>query len=83
MGGGVGGCLHTLRHFSVTHCHRFHVRHFHVRRFHVRRVNCRPPLQVSAAREAIGDADFFLVARTDARGANAKYGLEVSCFCSV
>jgi hypothetical protein len=39
-----------------------------------------PPLslQVSAAREAIGDADFFLVARTDARGANAKYGLEVS-----
>jgi hypothetical protein len=35
-------------------------------------------LQVSAAREAIGDADFFLVARTDARGVNAKYGLEVS-----
>lgn len=34
-------------------------------------------LQVSAARDAIGDADFFLVARTDARGANAKYGLEV------
>jgi hypothetical protein len=33
--------------------------------------------QVSAARDAIGDADFFLVARTDARGANAKYGLEV------
>jgi 2-methylisocitrate lyase-like PEP mutase family enzyme len=32
---------------------------------------------VSAAREAIGDADFFLVARTDARGVNAKYGLEV------
>lgn len=41
------------------------------------------PLQVSAAREAIGDADFFLVARTDARGANAKYGLEVSCSHSV
>lgn len=35
-------------------------------------------MQVSAARDAIGDADFFLVARTDARGANAKYGLEVS-----
>lgn len=33
---------------------------------------------MSAARDAIGDADFFLVARTDARGANAKYGLEVS-----
>ncbi|KAF8064649.1 carboxyvinyl-carboxyphosphonate phosphorylmutase [Scenedesmus sp. PABB004] len=32
--------------------------------------------KVSAAREAIGDADFFLVARTDARGVNAKYGLE-------
>eukprot|EP00879_Flechtneria_rotunda_P013606 GHRR01014212.1.p1 GENE.GHRR01014212.1~~GHRR01014212.1.p1 ORF type:complete len:246 (+),score=68.49 GHRR01014212.1:762-1499(+) len=32
--------------------------------------------KVSAAREAIGNADFFLVARTDARGANAKYGLE-------
>lgn len=38
---------------------------------------CSFPLQVSAAREAIGDADFFLVARTDARGINAKYGLEV------
>lgn len=32
--------------------------------------------KVYAAREAIGGADFFLVARTDARGVNAKYGLE-------
>lgn len=32
--------------------------------------------QIAAAREAIGDADFFLVARTDARGTSAKYGLE-------
>ena len=32
--------------------------------------------KVSAAREAIGDADFFLVARTDARSASAKRGLE-------
>ena len=32
--------------------------------------------KVAAAREAIGDADFFLVARTDARGSSAKYGLE-------
>lgn len=29
-----------------------------------------------AARDAIGDSDFFLVARTDARGTSAKYGLE-------
>lgn len=29
-----------------------------------------------AARDAIGDADFFLVARTDARGTSAKNGLE-------
>lgn len=29
-----------------------------------------------AAREAIGDADFFLVARTDARGVSARHGLE-------
>eukprot|EP00878_Enallax_costatus_P003766 GHUV01003982.1.p1 GENE.GHUV01003982.1~~GHUV01003982.1.p1 ORF type:complete len:348 (+),score=58.38 GHUV01003982.1:155-1198(+) len=32
--------------------------------------------KISAAREAIGGEDFFLVARTDARGINAKYGLE-------
>lgn len=32
--------------------------------------------KVAAAREAIGDSDFFLVARTDARGSSAKYGLE-------
>lgn len=32
--------------------------------------------KIYAAREAIGDADFFLVARTDARGTSAKYGLE-------
>jgi hypothetical protein len=33
-------------------------------------------MQIAAAREAIGDSDFFLVARTDARGISAKYGLE-------
>ncbi len=32
--------------------------------------------KIAAAREAIGDADFFLVARTDARATSAKYGLE-------
>ncbi|GLC37057.1 hypothetical protein PLESTM_000536000 [Pleodorina starrii] len=32
--------------------------------------------KIAAAREAIGDSDFFLVARTDARGTSAKYGLE-------
>jgi len=32
--------------------------------------------KVAAAREAIGDSDFFLVARTDARGTSAKYGFE-------
>ncbi|KAG2436795.1 hypothetical protein HXX76_006319 [Chlamydomonas incerta] len=32
--------------------------------------------KIAAAREAIGDHDFFLVARTDARGTSAKYGLE-------
>jgi hypothetical protein len=32
--------------------------------------------KIYAAREAIGDADFFLVARTDARGTSAKYGVE-------
>ncbi|MEW5301814.1 MAG: hypothetical protein WDW36_004649 [Sanguina aurantia] len=32
--------------------------------------------KVYAARDAIGDSDFFLVARTDARGTSAKYGLE-------
>lgn len=31
--------------------------------------------KVAAARAAIGDADFFLIARTDARGTSAKYGL--------
>lgn len=31
--------------------------------------------KVSAARAAIGDADFFLIARTDARGTSAKHGL--------
>ena len=35
-----------------------------------------PHRQIAAAREAIGDHDFFLVARTDARGTSAKYGLE-------
>jgi len=29
-----------------------------------------------AAREVIGDSDFFLIARTDARSTSAKYGLE-------
>ena len=32
--------------------------------------------KVAAAREAIGDADFFLVARTDARGTSAKFGFD-------
>lgn len=32
--------------------------------------------KIAAARMAIGDADFFLVARTDARSCSAKYGLE-------
>lgn len=32
--------------------------------------------KIFAAREAIGDADFFLVARTDARATSAKHGLE-------
>lgn len=32
--------------------------------------------KVAAARQAIGGEDFFLVARTDARGTSAKYGLE-------
>lgn len=32
--------------------------------------------KIAAAREAIGDADFFLVARTDARSTSAKYGLQ-------
>lgn len=36
----------------------------------------KPPIQIAAAREAIGSSDFFLVARTDARGISAKYGLE-------
>jgi len=33
-------------------------------------------LQVAAAREAIGDADFFLIARTDARATSSKRGLD-------
>ena len=32
--------------------------------------------KVAAAREAIGSADFFLIARTDARSCSAKYGLQ-------
>ena len=32
--------------------------------------------KIAAAREAIGEADFFLIARTDARSASAKRGLE-------
>ena len=32
--------------------------------------------QVAAAREAIGDADFFLIARTDARATSSKRGLD-------
>lgn len=34
--------------------------------------------KVYAARQAIGDSDFFLVARTDARGLSAKHGLDDS-----
>ncbi|CAG9464809.1 unnamed protein product [Pedinophyceae sp. YPF-701] len=33
-------------------------------------------IKVCAAREAIGDSDFFLVARTDARALSAKHGLD-------
>ena len=33
-------------------------------------------LQVAAAREAIGDSDFFLIARTDARATSSKRGLD-------
>ncbi len=36
----------------------------------------RAAAKIYAAREAIGGADFFLVARTDARATSAKYGLE-------
>ena len=32
--------------------------------------------KILAAREVIGDSDFFLIARTDARSTSAKYGLE-------
>lgn len=32
--------------------------------------------QVAAAREAIGDSDFFLIARTDARATSSKRGLD-------
>lgn len=32
--------------------------------------------KIAAARDAIGGADFFLVARTDARATSAKTGLE-------
>ena len=31
--------------------------------------------KIASARDAIGDADFFLVARTDARATSAKSGL--------
>ncbi|XP_009784669.1 carboxyvinyl-carboxyphosphonate phosphorylmutase, chloroplastic [Nicotiana tabacum] len=31
--------------------------------------------KIASARDAIGDSDFFLVARTDARATSAKYGL--------
>ena len=31
--------------------------------------------KIAAARDVIGDADFFLVARTDARATSAKTGL--------
>lgn len=31
--------------------------------------------KIASARDAIGDADFFLVARTDARATSAKTGL--------
>ena len=34
--------------------------------------------KISAARDAIGDADFFLVARTDARATSKIYGLQDS-----
>lgn len=33
-------------------------------------------MQVAAAREVIGDADFFLIARTDARATSSKRGLD-------
>lgn len=32
--------------------------------------------KIYAARQAVGDTDFFLVARTDARATSAKYGLD-------
>jgi 2-methylisocitrate lyase-like PEP mutase family enzyme len=32
--------------------------------------------KIAAARDAIGDADFFLVARTDARATSKMYGLQ-------
>lgn len=38
--------------------------------------SCVHALQVAAAREAIGDADFFLIARTDARATSSKRGLD-------
>jgi len=33
-------------------------------------------MEIYAAAEAIGDSDFFLVARTDARSTSAKHGLD-------
>lgn len=32
-------------------------------------------VKIASARDAIGDTDFFLVARTDARATSAKHGL--------
>lgn len=32
--------------------------------------------KIASARDAIGNSDFFLVARTDARATSAKHGLE-------
>jgi len=37
-------------------------------------------VKIRAARDAIGDADFFLVARTDARATSAKTGLEEAIY---
>lgn len=37
-------------------------------------------MKIRAARDAIGDADFFLVARTDARATSAKTGLEEAIY---
>ena len=40
-------------------------------------LSCCPHLpQIRAAKEVIGDSDFFLVARTDVRATSAKHGLD-------